>query len=230
MAASHTLDRRKALTLLARLAINAALPVLVYVLVRPHVASDLTALIIGAAIPIAYTVAIALWQRRLDPVGTIAVAGFCAGVVLAIVTGDNEFVFKIRKDLWTGPLGLACLISVAVHRPLFLLALRLAARRNAKIAAIAVIGSPQTRRIAAVTTVVVGTILVVHAVAMIVLALVTTTTTFLAVSKPISWAISVTGLAPLLWWIRRQLSNPTSKEHDPPGPMLPRQAQRDAVR
>jgi len=51
--------------LLARLMINLAVPVLVYVLLRPHVHSDITALIAGAAVPTACTASVLLWRRRL---------------------------------------------------------------------------------------------------------------------------------------------------------------------
>jgi hypothetical protein len=213
MAAPRTLDRRRILTLLLRMVVGAALPVVAYLLVRPHVADDLVALVVGAAIPIVYTLVAALWQRRLDPVGILTVCGFCIGLTLAIVTGDNEFVFKIRHDLVAGPLGLACLVSVAVHRPLALVALRLAARRNAEIAER--LRNPVTVRIATVSTAVVGTLMLAHALALIVLALCTTTTTFLVVSRPVSWAISVSGVVPLLWWVRRQVRTPGDPDGQP---------------
>ena len=53
--------------LLIRLMINLAVPVLAYVLLRPHVHSDITALVIGAAVPTAYSAAfccgVAAWTR-----------------------------------------------------------------------------------------------------------------------------------------------------------------------
>jgi hypothetical protein len=184
------------------LVINAVVPVLVYLLIRPHLHSDTTALVIAAAIPVCYTAVVLLWRRRLDPVGVIAIAGFAFGLLLLVVTGGNELAFKLREDAWTGPVGLACLISVAVRRPLLLLVLRLAARRNADIAER--LRAPGIRRITTVSTLVIGLILVVHALVLITLALTTSTATYLALSKPISWAIVGAGLVPLVWWIRRQ--------------------------
>jgi hypothetical protein len=202
--------RRKLIAAVAaRLAINGAVPVVVYLLVRPHVHSDLTALIIGAAIPAAYTIGFFVWRRRLDPTGVIAVVCFCAGLLLVLATGGNELVFKIREDLWTGPVGLACLVSVALRRPLFLFVLQLMARRNAQIAER--IRRPQARRITTVSTAVIGLILLVHAVALIILAMTVSTATYLAASKPISWAIVGGGLVVLVWWIRRQYPGPPSR-------------------
>lgn len=192
---------RATAALVLRLLINLAAPLLTYVLLRPHLHSELTALIIGAAIPIAYTCLVLLWRRRIDPIGAVAVVAFVLGLLLVVATGGNEFVFKIREDIWTGVIGLACLISVAVHRPLFLLVLRLAARRNEQIAER--LGKPGIDRISTVTTAALGAILLVHAVVIVVLALTTSTTTYLAISRPIGLAILGGGLALLVWWIAR---------------------------
>ena len=186
---------------LIRLTINLAAPVLTYVVLRPHVHSDIIALVAGAAIPIVYTALILLWRRHLDAMGVIAIVCFVFGL-LALVTGGNELAFKLREDIWTGPVGLACLISVAVRRPLFSVVLRLAARRNPDLAGR--IDDPQARRIMTVTTAAIGVILLVHALVMVALALTTSTTTFLAVSRPLSLAIVGGGLAVLVWWIRNQ--------------------------
>lgn len=187
---------------LIRLVVNLAAPVLVYALLRPHVRSDITALVIGAAIPIAYTAGVLLWRRRVDAIGVIAIACFAFGLLLVLVTGGNELAFKLREDIWTGPAGLACLISVAVRRPLFSVVLRLAARRDPEISVRA--GEPQVRRIMTVTTACIGVILLAHALVTVALALTTSTTTFLAVSRPLSLAIVGGGLAALVWWIRHQ--------------------------
>lgn len=196
---------------LIRLVLNLAGPVLAYVLIRPHLHSDVTALVIGAAIPIGYTACVLLWRRHLDAIGVFAIACFAIGLLLVLLTGGNELAFKLREDIWTGPLGLACLISVAVRRPLFLLALRLAARRHPQLADPA--GDPRARRILTVTTGGIGAILLVHALVMIVLALTTSTTTFLAVSRPLSLVIVGGGLAALAGWIRHQRPSLWNRPH-----------------
>ena len=194
--------RPGALALLIRMLINLAAPVVTYVLVRPHVHSDLTALVAGAAIPVAYTVGVLVWRRRLDAIGVVAIVCFVVGLLLALVTGGNELAFKLREDIWTGPAGLACLISVAVRRPLFSVVFRFAGRRNPQLAGRA--DDPQVRRLMTVTTAVIGVILLVHALVMVALALTTSTTNYLAVSRPLSLTIVGGGLAALVWWIRHQ--------------------------
>ncbi len=189
--------------LLIRLMVNLAGPALAYVLLRPHLHSGITALVAGAAVPVAYTAGVLLWRRRLDAIGVFAIVCFAIGLLLVVATGGNELVFKLREDIWSGLLGLACLISVAVRRPLFVLVLRIAARRNTDIAQLA--SSPEVRRISTVTTGVIGVILLVHALVIVALALTTSTTTFLALKGVLSLAIVGGGVAALVLWIRHEL-------------------------
>jgi hypothetical protein len=137
-----------------------------------------------------------VWRRRLDPVGVFALVCFGVGLLLVIATDGNEFLFKVREDLWTGPLGLACLISLAAQRPLVLVVLQLVARRSPQVAHR--ICRPGAEQIATVTTAVVGTLLVVHAVVMVALALHTSTEAFLAFQRPVSLVMAIGGLAPLV--------------------------------
>ncbi len=196
-------------TLLIRLMINLAVPVLVYALLRPHVHSDITALVVGAAIPTAYSAGVLLWRRRLDAIGVFAIVCFAFGLLLVTATGGNELVFKLREDIWTGILGLACLISVAVRRPLFFVGLRLAARRNTQIAE--QISEPHARRIITVVTWAIGVILLVHALVIVALALTASTTTFLILKTPFSLAIVGGGVTALVFWIRRQFTGPRNR-------------------
>ncbi len=217
---SPALTRQKILTLLLpRLVINLAGPVLAYLLIGRHLPSDVTALVIAAAIPAAYTGVVLAWRRRLDPVGVLALGCLGLGLLLVIATGGDEFLFKIREDLWTGPLGLACLISLAVRRPLFLVLLNLVARRSPQVAQR--IQRPGAERIATVATAVLGVILLVHAVVMIVLAQDTSTAAFLALQRPISVAMAITGLAPLVWWIRHRQRSPQPPDNDVADPQRP---------
>jgi hypothetical protein len=195
--------------LVVKLMINLAAPVLAFILLRPVLHSDVAALVAGAAIPAAYTIALLLWRRKLDAIGAFAIVCFAIGLLLVLVTGGNELVFKLREDLVTGPLGLACIVSVALRRPLLAVALHVAARRNARIRART--DDPQARRITTVTTGVIGVILVVHAIVMVALALTTGTTIFLALSRPISLAMVGGGLTALVWWIRHQHSKPSGR-------------------
>ena len=212
-------SRQQMLGMAGRIVVTALLPLAVYLAVRRFVASDLAALVIGSGVPVVYVLAMLILRRRLDPIGLLAIAGFCFGLFLVFVTGDNELVFKLRKEIWTGPLGVACLVSVLLRRPLLLVGLRIAAKRNDLVAAR--VRAPGADRIAAVVTAVVGAILLVHSLVTLVIALNTSTTTFLLVTKPINWIVGLGGMLPLVVWLRRQRRREspdrTAPEADPPG-------------
>ncbi len=113
----------------ASLLINSVAPLIAYQLVRPEVRSDALGLVIAAAIPVAWTLIRLLWGKRLDLlwgklIGVLAVAGFGLGLLLLLCTGGNALAFKIREPALAGALGLVCLASLAVRRPVALLVLR----------------------------------------------------------------------------------------------------------
>lgn len=203
--AQRNASPKKIAMLAARAVVAAVLPLVLFLLVRPHVSSDVEALVIGAAVPGLYTVGGLIVRRRLDRVGLASIGGFLVGILILVATGGSELAFLLRKEIVTGPLGLVCIVSVCLHRPLLVVVARFAARRNEALGAR--LNVPGADHILTVSTVVVGAILAVHALAMLALALNTDTTTFLAVSRPVSWVISLGGLAPLLWWIRRQTTH-----------------------
>jgi len=160
--------------------VNAALPLLVYMVIRPHTPSDTVALMIGAAIPLLVTVGQWLWRRRIDPVGLLSLAGFGVVAVLLWLTGGNPLVAKLHETIITGPLGLAVIVSALVGHPL------LGIRRAKADAA--------TGRAVSVMTVLLGATLVVHALLVLTLAMTLPTTTFLAV-RPVGWLLVAAGLA-----------------------------------
>jgi hypothetical protein len=185
--------------LLLSLALNGGVPLLVYTLLRPHVGGDATALAVGAAIPVTVTLVRFAWRRRVDPIGVVAAAGFGIVLLVSLLSGGNVLVLKLQEAVVTGPLGLVCLVSVAVGRPLHLVVLRLLARRDPKWARAT---DPDRSRMSGVVTTIVGAMLVVHALVLLVLALTESTATFLAVSRPVGLSIIVAGVAVLMLYRR----------------------------
>ncbi|MGW5364935.1 VC0807 family protein [Actinopolymorpha pittospori] len=190
--------------LLPSVALNGGVPLLLYALLRPHVSSDVTALAIAGAVPVVLTVAELAWRRRLDVFGVIAVAGFGVVLLLQLLSGGNALLLKLQDSVVTGPLGLLCLGSVAVRRPLHLLVLLLLATRKPELTA--VLEDPARRRTSMVFTALVGSTLFVHALAMLVLAVTLPTTTFLALSRPVGWAVLGIGVV-CVYWYRKRLPN-----------------------
>ncbi|MGW4488179.1 VC0807 family protein [Amycolatopsis sp. NPDC004368] len=171
--------------LLPSLVLNVAVPLGVYLILEPVVGSEVVALAISAAIPLLVTVGEFAVRRRLDPVGAVAIAGFVAMLVVLGLTGGNELVLKLQEAVLTGPLGLVLIASALIGKPLLLVVHRFAGARE---------GRSVPRRALTVLTALVGGVLVLHAVVLLVLAISLPTATFLAVGKPIGWAVIAAGL------------------------------------
>lgn len=187
--------------LLPSLVLNGGVPLLVYTLLRPQVGSDATALAIGAAIPVTVTVALFCLRRRVDPIGVLAALGFGIALVILALSGGNPLVLKLQDAVVTGPIGLACLVSVAVRRPLHMVAFQLLARHNPRWEH--VMRDPDRRRTSTVITALIGAMLLLHAVVLLILALTQPTSVFLALSRPIGWSVTIAGVAALLWYRNR---------------------------
>lgn len=97
---------------------GAIVPLVVYYSVRGHVHGDAPALMIAGA-PAAGWVAIE-WarKRRLDPIASIVLFGFLAGIIASVALGGNAFVLKVRDSVFTAMFGLACLVSLTWRRPI----------------------------------------------------------------------------------------------------------------
>ena len=178
-------------TLVPSLVASFVIPIALYFLLRPHVGSDAAALAIGGALPAAWTAVRLAWHRRLDLIGVIAVLSFGVELLVTVLSGGNALALKLHEAPLTGAVGLVCLVSVAVRRPLLPTVLKLFGRSG-----------QATLRRAAAATVVVGATFLIDAVTRVVLAVTLPTSTFLAVSREVSWAILGVGLV-LLWRIRR---------------------------
>jgi len=178
-------------TLVARLGISVIVPVVAYLLLRPRIGSETTALAIGGLVPAGFTLARFTGRRRVDPIGVLAVAAFGIALLVAAVSGGNPLLLKVRDAPLIGAVGIVLLLSAAVRRPLLAPLLRLLGRERQAA------GGSLT-----LATVIVGTTLVVDAVTRVVLADTLQTSTFLAVNHAASWSILGAGLA-VLWLSRR---------------------------
>lgn len=232
----QTQQRVQLRRLLPSIALNGGVPLLLYALLRPHVSSDVTALAIAGAVPVVLTAAEFGWRKRLDVFGVIAVAGFGVVVLVQLLTGGNALLLKLQDSVVTGPLGLVCLGSVAVGRPLHLLVMRLLAARKPELTE--VLQDPARRRASTVFTALAGSTLVVHALAMLVLAVTLPTATFLALSRPIGWAVLGIG-GGCLYWYRNRIRGrraevptdaPTDAPADVPADVRATTAQKEAGR
>ncbi|TCO58726.1 VC0807 family protein [Actinocrispum wychmicini] len=183
--------------LLPSIVLNAVVPFLIYVLLRPHVDTDLVALAVASSFSAVYTIVMFVWRRRIDPVGAVAVVAYVVVLAISLLSGGNEFVLKVNDTLITGPVGVAFLVSVLAGKPLHLVIHQVVAKRRGLEV------KPAVRRGSAVASLLIGATLTVHATVVILMALSLPTGEFLAVQRPVGLSIIGVGVAAIMWHRRR---------------------------
>jgi hypothetical protein len=112
-------------------AISHFAPLLVYFASRPYVANDTVALAAAWFVPLTWTLGASIWRRRLDLLGLAGAFVYGVALSVSIFFGTGALPLKLHRAVIAGAVGVACLISVAIGRPLFLLL----AQRSARLAA-----------------------------------------------------------------------------------------------
>jgi hypothetical protein len=193
-------SRRSTVGLIA----SVVLPVGSFLILEQALHSELTAFAIAAAIPVGWALATGLRRRRLDPIALLAAIVLASALAVSLASGGGVLPLKLRRAVVTGSLGLACLASVLVRRPLLPTVMSWAERRW-----------PQSRRLtgslgtgaagqrASVLTAILGITLLGDAVAQVTLALTVSTTTFLGTSGLARLAVFTVGLGACALYVRR---------------------------
>lgn len=97
---------------------NALVPLLLYNLAKHYLnASDVLALSTAAIFPLVESVVGLVRQRRMDVIGVIALAGIAVSLC-GVLLGGGSRILLIRESFFTGALGIACFVSLALPRPL----------------------------------------------------------------------------------------------------------------
>jgi hypothetical protein len=178
--------------------VSVVAPVIVFQLIRSSVDSDLIALAISTAVPVLWTLGRLAVTRKVDPVGVLGIAGFGVGIAVAWMSGGSPLALELRDAVPTGLLGLVCLGSLVVHRPLYQVGLRLLAKRQPGTTVPEV-----TTRTSTVITAVVGATLMIHAAVLTVLALDVPVGSYVGLSRLIGWPIIAAGVGLAMWYRRR---------------------------
>ncbi len=190
----------------AKLRLIAAIliPVVAYVVLSATLHSDLAALAITEAIPVAWVLATSLRRGSVDPIALAVAVVLAAAVLVSIVSGGSTLPLKLRRAVITGSLGLACVGSVLVRRPLLPAVADRLARAWPRAERITLaLGSRASRRQTIMLTAIVGVTLLADATAQVALALSVSTTAFLGASRLARLAIFAIGLGVSGLYLRR---------------------------
>jgi hypothetical protein len=117
MDTTHTTLRALRWALHPGLLLNTAAPLAAYALLSRHRLSTLQALTGAAVFPVLAIVLTAARTRRLDLVGTLSLTAIALGIAGGFVLHDPRLLL-VKDSIVTGGLGLACLGSLLLPRPL----------------------------------------------------------------------------------------------------------------
>jgi hypothetical protein len=177
-----------------RLLFAGVLPFVAYQVARPHVSSDAVGLLIAAVFPAADALVRAVRERQLDVIAIFVLLAIGLGVVGSVLFHGNALPLKVREVPLTGGLGIACLVSLLVRRPLiFTLGRGIVVGGDVAKAKDynSLRDDPDAQRLFRRLTMMWGLGLLGEGVLRVSLALLLSTSTFLAVSPPLSGACYV---------------------------------------
>lgn len=181
------------------LVISLVAPFLVYLVAQSYVDSQTTAFAIGASIPVLWTLGRFAVQRKVDPIGVFSVVVFGLALLVTWLTGGSPLVLELRDAAPTGVLGLACLVSVLVRRPLIHAAMTFFGRWNPALA----VRAQRTAATSTATTTIVGLVLVVHAAVLTAMALTMSVSAYLGLHQVVGYSILGVGVASAVWYRKR---------------------------
>ncbi len=191
--------------LAAREAALLAVPLGAFVVLRAALHSTTAALALSGAIPVALFTVAALRRGSRHPVAFVPLIAFAIALAVAILAGGGAVALKLRDAVLTGLIGLACLGSLAVRRPLLALAFPWLARmRGAESERLlAKAGDPRLRRTLTVVTGILGVTMTLDCATQVVMALTLSTTAFVGAASVVRQVILAAGVAALLLYVQR---------------------------
>ncbi len=207
-----------------RLLAGLLVPVIAFVVLHQALGNATKALAITEAIPSLWVLAYAVSRRRIEPVGVIAFAGFGIALLVTIASGGSALPLELHRALFSGAVGLACLISLAARRPLLSIA---KAKLEAPPATRPKPDTPDGHHALAVLTAIIGVMFLTNAAAQIILAFTVSTSTFGVVAHVATWAIIGTGLAVCALYLRRMQTH-LQHSHTPLPPPEPEPQRSDS--
>lgn len=174
---------------LRRVALVMASPLLVYALVRPTVSSDALGLAIAAAIPVLYSIVLAVVRRRVDPLAGLSAVGFSVACLISVLTGGSSLPLKLHEAFITFGIGLVLVVAVLIRRPLPI----------ARLLRV----KPLDRQLDGPLGAIVGGFLMLHALLHFALAVSLSTSSYLVAGRIVDWGTIALGVLALSAYLRR---------------------------
>lgn len=98
--------------------LNATIPLLLYKVSKRYIShSELLALLIATTFPLVKNVVGFTRHRQLDPVSILVLLGIVSSCIALLLGGDPR-ILLVRESLFSGVLGVACIVSLLLRRPM----------------------------------------------------------------------------------------------------------------
>jgi len=169
------------------------------------VTSDTEALALAWFVPVVWTLSSSLWLRRIDVFGLLGVVVYGIALSISVFFSAGALPLKLHHAVVGGAVGLVCLVSVAMSKPIFLLFIRRSTKNTKHAAQIetALADSRFVKRISNLTLII-GIASLADSALQTALAIVLSTSAFLIATTAIHIA-AVVGIVLglyLLFWIK----------------------------
>lgn len=187
-----------------RLLAGLVVPLVAYLIIRTLTGSSVGALAITDAVPSAWLVAVGIVRRRVDPIGVLSGLTVTVALAVYVLSGGDPLAIKLRRGVVTGTLGIGGLASVALGRPLLLLAAEKVAGLNPDPETAARLAQPDRRRAVTILTAIIAITLMVDGATQIALALTVPTASFVPDSTAARIAVIGTGAVVAIQYFRHQ--------------------------
>lgn len=161
-----------------RLLAGVVVPLLAYVVIRALIGSSVGALAITDAVPSAWLLLAGILRHRVEPIAVLSAATVIVAFAAYVLTGGDPLAIELRRGAVTGVVGVAGLASVALGRPLLLLAAQHVAKLSPDPQMTARLAQPDRRRAVTILTAIIATTLAIDGATQIVLALTVPTSDF----------------------------------------------------
>lgn len=199
------MNRRPPQLSASRLVAGLLVPLAAYTVIRLLLGSATGALAITEGVTALWLIAVAIVQRRVDPVAVLSTATVAIALLVYALTGGDPLALKLRRGAVTGTLGVAALASVALGRPFLILVVERVAKLNpdrqheiqAKLA------DPRQRRGLTALSALIGAMFALDGATQIALALTVPTGRFVADSTAVRIAVLGTGVVLITSFLRR---------------------------
>ncbi len=176
--------------------------VIAFFVLRSVLGNATDALAITDGVPLLWLVLIGIRHRRLERIALIPVVVFTVALLASIAFGGSALPLELRRSVFPGAVGLACLISLLVRRPLVLEAASRMPRPDQAAGEEDRLARPEVRRMLTVLTAIVGVTGLADAIAQVVLALSLSTSQFVVAAHVASYLTIGSGLLVAVLYLR----------------------------